>query len=91
MKRKHEEAQSIASSDIQNNNPHSKFNENKRKRKTKHQIQMLEKELQKNPHWSNEDIERISVKVGLKESQVYKWNWDQKKNRNIIPNKIYVV
>ena len=39
----------------------------KRKRKTKAQIKMLEQELYRNPHWSNEDVERISKKTGLKE------------------------
>jgi len=47
--------------------------------------------LFKNPHWTNEDVERISKKSGLKEAQVYKWNWDQKKKLNIIPNKVYVL
>lgn len=45
----------------------------------------------KNPHWTNDDVERISSQTGLKESQVYKWNWDQKKKLNIIPNKVYVL
>lgn len=51
----------------------------------------MEQELFKNPHWTAEDVERISAKTGLKEAQVYKWNWDQKKKLNIIPNKVYVL
>jgi len=36
-------------------------------------------------------VERISRETGLNESQVYKWNWDQKKKLNIIPNKVYIL
>jgi uncharacterized protein YneF (UPF0154 family) len=39
---------------------------------------MLEKYFKKNPNWSQDMIKRISEKTGLKESQVYKWNWDFK-------------
>jgi hypothetical protein len=45
----------------------------------------------KNPHWTNDDCERISKRIGLSEGQVYKWNWDQKKKLNIIPNKVYIL
>ena len=65
-------------------------NENKR-RKTKHQVKMLEAELEANPHWTNEDMVKIAKKTGLSKSQVYKWNWDQKKKLNILPSKVYVV
>jgi len=47
--------------------------------------------LFKNPHWTNVEVEEIASLTGLKESQVYKWNWDQKKKLNIIPNKVYVL
>lgn len=65
-------------------------NQNKR-RKTKAQVKMLEKELEDNPHWTNEDMVKIAKKTGLTKSQVYKWNWDQKKKLNILPSKVYVV
>jgi hypothetical protein len=64
---------------------------NKRKRKNKGQIKKLEEEFTKNPHWTNEDVERISRDLKLDRSQVYKWNWDQKKKLNILPSKVYVV
>lgn len=64
--------------------------QNKR-RKSKNQVKMLEAELEANPHWTNEDMEKIAKKTGLSKSQVYKWNWDQKKKLNILPSKVYVV
>ena len=64
--------------------------QNKR-RKSKKQVKMLEAELEANPHWTNEDMEKIAKKIGLSKSQVYKWNWDQKKKLNILPSKVYVV
>ena len=63
----------------------------KRKRKNKAQIKKLEEEFQKNPHWTNEDVDKISKDLKLDKSQVYKWNWDQKKKLNILPSKVYVV
>lgn len=65
-------------------------NLNKR-RKSKHQVKMLEAELEANPHWTNDDMVKIAKKTGLSKSQVYKWNWDQKKKLNILPSKVYVV
>ena len=79
------------SSSNDDNQSKSEDEDGKRKRKSKAQIKVLEQELFKNPHWTNEDVERISKKSGLKEAQVYKWNWDQKKKLNIIPNKVYVL
>ena len=64
--------------------------QNKR-RKSKQQVKLLEAELEANPHWTNEDMEKIAKKIGLSKSQVYKWNWDQKKKLNILPSKVYVV
>lgn len=64
---------------------------NKRKRKNKGQIKKLEEEFAKNPHWTNEDVDKISRDLKLDRSQVYKWNWDQKKKLNILPSKVYVV
>ena len=63
----------------------------KRKRKNKGQIKKLEDEFNKNPHWSNDDVDKISRDLKLDKSQVYKWNWDQKKKLNILPSKVYVV
>jgi hypothetical protein len=49
----------------------------------------LEEEFTDNPHWSNEDVEKISKKTGLSKAKIYKWNWDQKKKLNILPSKVY--
>ena len=37
-----------------------------------------------NSNWDKEEIKRISNELGLKESQIYKWNWDQRKKNNLI-------
>lgn len=74
-----------------NSDEKSKNKKSKRKRKNKMQIKKLEDEFSKNPHWTNEDVDRISAELKLDKSQVYKWNWDQKKKLNILPSKVYVV
>lgn len=51
----------------------------RRQRKNKDQIKILENEYKKNPNWSRDFIKDISERLGLRESQVYKWQWDQKK------------
>jgi hypothetical protein len=51
----------------------------RRQRKNKDQIKVLENEYKKNPDWSREYIKRTSQKLGLRECQVYKWHWDQRK------------
>jgi len=73
------------------NTEERKKGKNKRKRKNKGQIKKLEEEFDKNPHWTNEDVDKISRDLKLDRSQVYKWNWDQKKKLNILPSKVYVV
>lgn len=62
-----------------------------KRRKSKAQVKILETELEAKPHWTNEDMVKIAKKTGLTKSQVYKWNWDQKKKLNILPRKVYVV
>ena len=61
------------------------------RRKTKAQVKLLEQELEANTNWTHEDMDRIAKKIGLSKSQVYKWNWDQRKKLNILPSKVYVV
>ena len=36
-------------------------------------------EFKTNPEWTKELVAVLSSKTGLSESQVYKWNWDQRK------------
>jgi hypothetical protein len=33
-------------------------------------------EFTKNPNWDKPTIQKLSERVGLKMSQIYKWNWD---------------
>lgn len=51
----------------------------KRKRKTKSQIKVLEREFKINSSWDKEDFKRLSTTLVLNRDQVYKWFWDQKK------------
>ncbi len=50
----------------------------KRVRKTKQQLEILNKEYIQNSDWTSEDISEISAKLSLTKKQVYKWFWDQK-------------
>lgn len=55
----------------------------RRQRKNKEQLKILENEFLKNPDWSREFIRRISNRLGLRECQVYKWHWDQRKKEGM--------
>ncbi len=46
-------------------------------------MKILENEFKKNPDWSRDYIRRISDKLGLRECQVYKWHWDQRKKEGM--------
>ncbi len=55
----------------------------RRQRKNKEQLKILENEFLKNPDWSRDYIRNISKKLGLRECQVYKWHWDQRKKEGM--------
>ncbi len=48
-------------------------------RKSENQIQVLIVEFKSGTEWTKEKVAYLSAKTGLSESQVYKWNWDQRK------------
>ncbi len=50
-----------------------------RERKTKTQIETLERELADIKELDSENIAKIAEKTGLRKTQVYKWYWDHKK------------
>jgi hypothetical protein len=50
-----------------------------RQRKNDCQHHYLMQEFMKNPVWDKPTILKLSKIVGLKVSQIYKWNWDQQK------------
>lgn len=52
---------------------------NKRKRKSKEQIEQLMVEYERNPSWTKDDMKNLASEIGMSLSQVYKWQWDQKK------------
>ena len=47
-----------------------------RQRKNDCQHYYLMKEFMKNPNWDKQTIYKLAQIVGLKISQIYKWNWD---------------
>ena len=46
-------------------------------------VAVTDEEFKKNPDWSRDYIRRISEKLGLRECQVYKWHWDQRKKEGM--------
>lgn len=51
----------------------------RRQRKNLFQHNILVEEFDKNPNWDKDHIKKLSDTLGLKESQIYKWNWDHRK------------
>jgi len=49
-----------------------------RKRKTNAQLEILQKELEDDDVMDKSRMKELAEKTGLKESQVYKWYWDNK-------------
>eukprot|EP00347_Sterkiella_histriomuscorum_P017066 403350792 len=92
-------SQTSFSLDCQGISPHlnkqRKRRQESRIQKPKEVLKYLQSEFEKNHHWSKEEISKISQRTNLTQSQVYKWNWDQKiiKNENhirdMIKNKKY--
>ena len=46
--------------------------------KSDDQVKILESEFQKDSKWSKEKMKRLASLLNLKESQIYKWNWDRR-------------
>lgn len=59
--------------------PSSSKDVKRRQRKSKEQLRMLEHKYEINPNWTREYIKELSRQMGLRECQVYKWHWDQRK------------
>ncbi len=53
----------------------------RRKRKSINQLDSLAAQFDLNPNWCKDTLARLSELTGLKEGQVYKWGWDQKRKR----------
>ena len=53
----------------------------RRQRKNMDQHEILYQYFVKNPSWDKKTIQKLSDMLGLKESQIYKWNWDQRKKQ----------
>lgn len=51
----------------------------KRLRKNTTQNKVLVNEFKKNPIWSQQKIQELHQRLGLKCSQIYKWNWDMRR------------
>lgn len=57
---------------------------NKRKRKTKNQIELLDAEYQKNSDWDKQFMQALAVKLNMSPAAIYKWHWDQNHKNNEI-------
>ena len=53
----------------------------KRKRKSERDLSYLRNELKKDFLWSRVKIEQIAQDLGMSDTQVYKWWWDQTRKR----------
>ncbi len=68
-----------------------------RQKKTKEQIEILENEFEKDPAWSKHKMNTLASNLGLKMSQIYKWNWDRRMalesylKKNYIQNHLFIV
>lgn len=51
----------------------------KRLRKNGEQNKILVGEFKKNPVWQKAKIVELQQRLGLKQSQIYKWNWDMQR------------
>lgn len=51
----------------------------KRLRKNHEQNKVLVGEFKKNPIWQKAKIIELQQRLGLKQSQIYKWNWDMQR------------
>jgi hypothetical protein len=51
---------------------------NKRKRKTKNQLKLLEVEYEKTQKWSKSFMKVLGDRLGMTVSSIYKWHWDQR-------------
>ncbi|MCQ2818930.1 MAG: homeobox domain-containing protein [archaeon] len=61
----------------------------KRCRKNHDQLQVLDKFLKEKTQWSKDEIKRISREIGLKETKVYKWLWDQRNKK--VKNSMFLI
>lgn len=55
----------------------------KRLRKNSEQNKILMAEFEKNPVWQRSKINELQAKLGLKPSQIYKWNWDMSRKNGV--------
>lgn len=66
-------------------NPTGREKEKRRRhRKNDEQFDFLHDRFAKNPFWDKSEMKKLARQTGLKESQIYKWNWDQRKKYNMI-------
>lgn len=57
-------------------NRHQDLISKKRLRKDQDTQKLLKREFIVGEPWNKEKICELSAKIGLKQSQIYKWNWD---------------
>eukprot|EP00350_Pseudokeronopsis_sp_OXSARD2_P005043 CAMPEP_0170540682 /NCGR_PEP_ID=MMETSP0211-20121228/647_1 /TAXON_ID=311385 /ORGANISM="Pseudokeronopsis sp., Strain OXSARD2" /LENGTH=140 /DNA_ID=CAMNT_0010843183 /DNA_START=588 /DNA_END=1010 /DNA_ORIENTATION=+ len=62
---------------------HERFNNKKRKLKNPEQINKLESEYAKDPHWDFQKKLNLADELSITWEQVHKWNWDRKKKDQV--------
>lgn len=68
---------------IRHNNSSKHKDKKRRLRKNREQHLLLLNMYKNDPNWDKNMIQKLSDELGLKESQIYKWNWDQRKKDNM--------
>jgi succinate dehydrogenase flavin-adding protein (antitoxin of CptAB toxin-antitoxin module) len=58
--------------------PNDWSNQEGRYMKSSDQVKILENEFSKEPTWSKEKMKKLARLLNLKDSQIYKWNWDRR-------------
>jgi hypothetical protein len=56
----------------------------KRQRKNLDQHHLLLERFEKDPNWDKATMLALGKELGLKESQIYKWNWDMRKKQGLL-------
>lgn len=58
--------------------PNDWSNQEGRYMKSSDQVKILENEFSKEPSWSKDKMKKLARLLNLKDSQIYKWNWDRR-------------
>ena len=51
----------------------------KRQILSQEEVTLLESHFQRDPNWSPDKLNQLSLRLNRSRTQIYKWNWDRKK------------